>query len=295
MDHLLDSFISYITVIKGRSKNTEESYRRDIKRFLAYTKGLELENLDRVDYGVVLDYLTELNKGGLKSVSITRALVSLRQFFRFLEVEGHINSDPTFQIRTPKVSQILPEILSLDDVELLIDTPDTGTPRGMRDKAMLEVLYATGIRVSELTGLLINNVNFDLGFIIVFGKGAKERIVPLGSKAIDALKSYLDDSRDLLLRSHHSEYLFITNRSMKMTRQGFWKLIKSYALKAGIPVHISPHVLRHSFATHLLNRGADLRTIQLMLGHSDISTTQIYTHVGRERLKEVHGKYHPRG
>lgn len=294
MNQLLDSFLSYLTVVKGLSRNTLESYRRDTLKFVIFLENKGIMNIDRVAYRDVLDFLAHLKGQGLKGSSLSRTLVSVRQFFRFLLAEKIVHKDPTFLIRTPKTRRTLPDVLSLDDVDKLLSHQNGNSPREIRDKAMLEVLYATGIRVGELVNLKLNDVNFELGYVIVYGKGSKERIVPLGEKSRDSLKCYLSLARPHLLKRETSPYLFITRLGKNMTRQGFWKIIKTGALKAGIVKRISPHTLRHSFATHLLERGADLRTIQFMLGHSDISTTQIYTHVERERLKEVHKKYHPR-
>ena len=221
-------------------------------------------------------------------------MVSVKQFFKYLLSEKVLSEDPTAHIKTPKMKKAIPGVISLDDVESILAAPDESTPEGLRDAAMLEILYATGIRVSELIGLKLNDVNFELGFVVVYGKGSKERVVPIGDKAKDKLLAYLRDSRPALLKGRESKALFVTRRGAGMTRQGFWKIIKAQALRAGVTKKISPHTLRHSFATHLLERGADLRTIQIMLGHSDISTTQIYTHVESERLKEIHKKYHPR-
>jgi integrase/recombinase XerD len=294
MNNLQDSFISYLAVVKGLSKNTLESYGRDISKCVAYLEERGVVDIREVDYKVILDFLTHLREQNLNARSVARILVSIKQFFKFLLAEKIIEKDPTFLIRTPKIRTSIPGVLSLSDVEKLLSAPDGKTPEGVRDLAMLEVLYATGIRVTELVSLQLNSVNFELGYLMVYGKGGKERIVPVGDKAIANLKEYMNTSRPSLLKSRKSVYLFVTRRGGKMTRQGFWKLIKGYASRTGIGKKISPHTLRHSFATHLLERGADLRTIQIMLGHSDISTTQIYTHIERERLKEIHRKYHPR-
>jgi integrase/recombinase XerD len=294
MNNLQDSFISYLAVVKGLSKNTLESYGRDVSKWVAYLEERGIVDIREVDYKVILDFLTHLREQNLNARSVARILVSIKQFFRFLLAEKIIEKDPTFLIRTPKIRTSIPGVLSLDDVEKLLSAPDDKTPEGVRDLAMLEVLYATGIRVTELVSLQLNSVNFELGYLMVYGKGGKERIVPIGDKAIAGLQEYMNISRPSLLKSRKSVYLFVTRRGGKMTRQGFWKLIKGYAGRTGIGKKISPHTLRHSFATHLLERGADLRTIQIMLGHSDISTTQIYTHIQRERLKEIHRKYHPR-
>lgn len=294
MNQLADSFISYLTVVRGLSKNTLESYGRDVLKLISYLEGKGITNLDSVDYKQILDFLSFLKEQGLNTRSTARILVSIKQFYRFLLTEKIVEKDPTFLIRTPKMKMSIPGVLSLDDVETLLSSPDENSIEGARDIAMLEVLYATGIRVSELVGLELNSINFELGYLLVYGKGGKERIVPLGGKATKKLNEYLNISRPKLLKFRTSIYLFVTRRGSKMTRQGFWKLIKNLANRAGINKGISPHTLRHSFATHLLERGADLRTIQVMLGHSDISTTQIYTHIEKERLKEVHKKYHPR-
>jgi len=294
LNQLIDSFLTYLTAVKGLSKNTLESYGRDILKLAVFLEGKDITHIDQVGYKHILDFLTYLKEQGLNTRSTSRTLISVRQFFKFLLTEKFIESDPTFLIRTPKIKMGLPETLSLEDVEKLLSSPDESSPEGIRDKSMLEVLYATGIRVSELVELGLNDVNFELGYIIAYGKGSKQRIVPIGEKAKIKLREYLDTSRPRLLKSRTSPHLFVTRLGRKMTRQGFWKIIKAYSRKSGLTKKISPHTLRHSFATHLLERGADLRAIQVMLGHSDISTTQIYTHIERERLKEVHKKYHPR-
>jgi integrase/recombinase XerD len=294
LNQLIDSFLTYLTAVKGLSKNTLESYGRDILKLAVFLEGKDITRIDQVGYKHILDFLTYLKEQGLNTRSTSRTLISVRQFFKFLLAEKFIESDPTFLIRTPKIKRGLPETLSLEGVEKLLSSPDESSPEGIRDKSMLEVLYATGIRVSELVELGLNDVNFELGYIIAYGKGSKQRIVPIGEKAKIKLREYLDTSRLKLLKSRTSPHLFVTRLGKKMTRQGFWKIIKAYSRKSGLTKKISPHTLRHSFATHLLERGADLRAIQVMLGHSDISTTQIYTHIERERLKEVHKKYHPR-
>jgi len=294
MDDLLDSFLSYLVVEKGLSENTLESYGRDLKQFLLFIKSRGITSAREVKYGDILDFLTRSREEGLNATTIVRSMVSVKQFFKYLLSEKVLSEDPTAHIKTPKMKKAIPGVISLDDVESILGAPDESTPEGLRDAAMLEILYATGIRVSELIGLKLNDVNFELGFVVVYGKGSKERVVPIGDKAREKLLSYLRDSRPALLKSRESKALFVTRRGAGMTRQGFWKIIKAQALRAGVTKKISPHTLRHSFATHLLERGADLRTIQVMLGHSDISTTQIYTHVESERLKEIHKKYHPR-
>ncbi len=294
MDQLLDSFLTYLTVEKGLSKNTLESYGRDVRKFLAFLEEGQIKTIQEIKYENILDFLSHFKKHGYSDTTTVRTIVSIKQFFKYLLLEKIIKEDPTSQIRTPKMKKSIPGVISLEDVERVLASPNESTPEGIRDLAMLEVLYATGIRVSELIWLKLNDVNFEMGFVIVYGKGSKERIVPIGGQAQEKLRTYMELSRPLLLKSRDSKELFVTRRAKAMTRQGFWKLIKNYALKSGITKQISPHTMRHSFATHLLERGADLRTIQIMLGHSDISTTQIYTHVENERLKEIHKKYHPR-
>jgi len=294
MDQLLDSFLTYLTIEKGLSKNTLESYGRDVRKFLTFLEEGQINTVQEIKYENILDFLSHFKKQGFSDTTTVRTIVSIKQFFKYLLLEKIIKEDPTSQIRTPKMKKSIPGVISLEDVERVLASPNESTPEGIRDLAMLEVLYATGIRVSELIWLKLNEVNFEMGFVIVYGKGSKERIVPIGGQAQEKLRTYMELSRPLLLKSRDSKELFVTRRAKAMTRQGFWKLIKNYALKAGITKQISPHTMRHSFATHLLERGADLRTIQIMLGHSDISTTQIYTHVENERLKEIHKKYHPR-
>jgi len=294
MNDLLDSFLSFLVVEKGLSENTLESYGRDLKKFLLFIESRGITSAREIRYGDILDFLTHSREEGLTATTIVRSMVSVKQFFKYLLSEKVLSEDPTAHIKTPKMKKAIPGVISLDDVESILGAPDESTPEGLRDAAMLEILYATGIRVSELIGLKLNDVNFELGFVVVYGKGSKERVVPIGDKAKDKLLLYLRDSRPALLKGRESKALFVTRRGAGMTRQGFWKIIKAQARRAGVTKEISPHTLRHSFATHLLERGADLRTIQIMLGHSDISTTQIYTHVESERLKEIHKKYHPR-
>ncbi|MEQ9618636.1 MAG: site-specific tyrosine recombinase XerD [Deltaproteobacteria bacterium] len=294
MDALLDSFLTYLVVEKGLSENTLESYGRDVRKFADFVKKNDIESVEAIKYNNILDFLSYSKEQGFSATTIVRSIVSIKQFFKYLRMEKILTEDPTAHIRTPRMKKSIPGVISLNEVERILAAPDESLPEGLRDAAMLEVLYATGIRVSELIGLKLNDVNFEHGFVVVYGKGSKERIVPMGDKARNKLLDYLRDSRPALLKSREAKALFVTRRGKGMTRQGFWKIIKHRALTAGISKKISPHTLRHSFATHLLERGADLRTIQVMLGHSDISTTQIYTHVESERLKEIHKKYHPR-
>lgn len=294
MDQFLDSFLSYLAVEKGLSKNTIESYGRDLRKFIRFVNKSGDSSIKDVKYSQILDFLAFLKENGFSSTTIVRSVVSIKQFFKYLQFDKALAQDPTKHITTPRMKKSIPKIISLDEVEKILSAPDESTPEGIRDSAMLEVLYATGVRVSELINLKLNDVNFELGFALAYGKGSKERVIPMGEKALNRLKNYICASRPLLLKERESKALFVTRRGGGMTRQGFWKLIKSYSAKSGLSKKISPHIIRHSFATHLLERGADLRAIQIMLGHSDISTTQIYTHVETERLKEVHKQYHPR-
>ena len=296
MDEHLDSFLVYLTMNRGLSKNTIESYSRDILSLVAFLGKRGISDSTAVSEHEIAAFFEHLRKKKLSPRSVARNIVSLKQFFRFLLTEKVITGDPMRNTVSPKPAKTLPHTLSLSEVETLLREPEKGkSEKALRDRAMLEVLYATGVRVSELVSLELNRVNLDHGYVITLGKGSKERIVPIGDAAIRKTRDYLSDARPKLLRGRSSEYLFVTSRTAsKMSRQRFWRIIKDYALEAGIHSHITPHVLRHSFATHLLERGADLRAIQAMLGHSDISTTQIYTYVEKERLKRIHEKSHPR-
>lgn len=294
MKEFIDSFFTNLVVEKGLSKNTIESYRRDIKNFNNFLLNKKISSPNDIKYNNILEFISSLTDKGYKSASVARTIVSIKQFFKYLQIEEIIKDNPISIVKTPKVKKSLPVVLSEKDVDTLLNLPEDGTPGRTRDLAMLELLYATGIRVSELINLELNDLNFEMGFIIVQGKGSKERIVPIGEKSKQKIMDYLSNSRDFMIKNKISSYLFITKRGTKMTRQGFWKLIKRNALNCGIKTNITPHTLRHSFATHLLKRGADLRSIQFMLGHSDISSTQIYTHLDKEGLKEVFKKFHPR-
>jgi integrase/recombinase XerD len=291
-DQLLDQFMGHIKVEKGLSANTIVAYNRDLLAFFEFLKTRGVTPL-QVRQNDLVSFVAE-KRPQLAARSLARCLVSIRMFYRFCVSEGKITSNPARLLGIPKLYQHLPNILSRDEVETLLLQPDGQTVLGKRDKAMLEILYATGLRVTELIGLKMHNINLGAGFIRTIGKGSKERIIPMGGEAIGALKEYLQNGRPILLQKRTSTFLFLNGRGKPMTRQGFWKILKHYALKAGITRRVTPHTLRHSFATHLLEGGADLRSVQIMLGHSDISTTQIYTHVARERLKEIHEKYHPR-
>lgn len=293
---LLDEFCDNLWLEDGLSRNTLESYRRDLRKFslwLEKTRDASILQTTQADIQDFLAHLVITQKS--KPSSTSRAISSLKRLFQFLLRQGRISADPTLQIDTPKLPRNLPKSLTEQDVELLLNAPDTQTPLGLRDRTMLEVLYATGLRVSELVSLRITQLSMDMGVVRVMGKGSKERLVPLGEESLDWLRRYLADGRGVLLAGKISDALFVTVRGESMTRQMFWYLIKKQALHCELNKPISPHTLRHAFATHLLNHGADLRVVQMLLGHADISTTQIYTHVAQERLKLLHARHHPRG
>jgi integrase/recombinase XerD len=291
---LLDEFIDHLWLEDGLAKNTLDSYRLDLAQFSEWLLKTEDKNLSQVVQADIQQYLA-VKFPVSKPRSISRLIASLRRFYRFALRETKISTDPTLQIESPKLPRSLPKSLSEEDVESLLDAPDLSQSLGLRDRAMLEILYASGLRVSELVGLKVTEVSLSEGVIRVTGKGSKTRLVPMGEEAVEWIAKYLKDSRPAILQKRLSDSLFVTQRGEAMTRQAFWYLIKRYAVIAGINKSLSPHVLRHAFATHLLNHGADLRVVQMLLGHADISTTQIYTHVARERLKQLHSDHHPRG
>ena len=291
---LIDRFLDAIWMERGLSENTLGAYRADLvalNQRLA-TRGVELARASRAD---VLDYIAWRVESGAKPRSTARQLSSFRRFYRYLLREGVLSEDPTAQIAMPKIGRALPQSLTEEEVEALLGAPVVAEPLGHRDRAMLEVLYATGVRVSELINLKMAQINLNQGVLRIIGKGDRERLIPLGDEAQDWVKEFVGGPRIEILLERQTEYLFPTRRGDRMTRQAFWHIIKRYARKAGIGKELSPHTLRHAFATHLLNHGADLRVVQMLLGHSDLSTTQIYTHVARERLKELHAQHHPRG
>ncbi len=287
------SFINYVQVERGLSPNTVTAYRSDLEKFARFcvTRKLPLARLGREQ---VVDFLGRLYRQGLDSRSVARQLATLRNFFRFLLQEEVLRRDPTEHIESPRVWKRLPKFLSLGEVERLLAQPDAATLLGLRDKAMLELLYATGLRVSELVNLKVGDVQLEAGYLRCLGKGSKERVVPLGRKAVAAVEAYLRRARPQLVKRRASAHLFLSRRGQGMTRQHFWHLLGGYVRAAGIRTRLSPHGLRHSFATHLLERGADLRSVQVLLGHADISSTEIYTHVAQERLKQVYRAHHPR-
>jgi integrase/recombinase XerD len=295
MDNYLDSFLNFLTIEKGHSPHTLDGYGRDLSRYLTFLRGAQISAPDQISPATVLHFLAHLKESGLAPRSRARALVSLRGFHKFLLSEGIAANNPTSLIEAPRILQPLPHTLSPPEVERLLAVPHGEEPLDARDRAMFEVLYATGLRVSELIALKVGDLQLDVGYLSAFGKRSKQRIIPLGEVAIAEIRRYLALDRPLLLADETSPFLFLNRGGKGLTRQGFWKIIKRRALQAGITKNISPHTLRHSFATHLLENGADLRAVQTMLGHADISTTQIYTHVSRERLRRLHEQYHPRG
>ena len=292
---ILDAFIDNIWIEKGLSQNTLDSYRSDLEQFSKWLKKNNLSYL-KTSKKEILSYLSFLFQKGLGSKTVARKLSSLKSFFRYLVFKSIIPNDPSSEVETPKLLKSIPKSISEKEVEALLAAPDEKTDIGLRDKTMIETLYSCGLRISELTNLELLNLNMRQGVIRVIGKGQKERLVPMGDQLIGLLELYISSSRKNLLNKRHSDFLFLSTRGQRMTRQSFWHRIKHYCLASGFePDKISPHVLRHAFATHLLNNGADLRVVQLLLGHSDLNTTQIYTEVARQRLKRLHTEHHPRG
>ena len=294
MNNLIDEFLSYLSVERGLSDNTLISYKRDLVRFFEYLKSMHIASIQKVSRQRISAFMFSEKERGLSANSVSRELACLKSFFKFLVKESKVKEDITSVIESPKLWKKLPATLNLNEVETLLKAPNVRDLLGSRDKACLELMYATGMRVSELINLKMNDLNMDVGFAKCFGKGGKERIVPFGKKAKEGIARYLDKSRAQFLKKKISNFLFLTRLGRPMSRQTFWKTVKKYAHETGIKKEITPHSLRHSFATHILERGADLRIVQEMLGHADISTTQIYTHVSKDRLKSIHHKFHPR-
>ena len=297
MDRLhdcIDQYLTYLLIEKGLSKNTMAAYSSDLAAYADFLKDNQIDGVSDDDMPVVLKYLIDLRNNGLGKRSRARHLVTLRGFYRYLVQEKILRHNPVNVVDLPKIGFRLPDVLTVQEVTSLLDVPDMTNPRGKRDAAMLELLYAAGLRVSELVNVALQDINTEVCFIRVFGKGAKERLIPIGRTAAEKLDDYVKNARPLLLKDYVSRFLFVAWRGQPMTRQGFWKLLKKYARQAGIEKKVTPHSLRHSFASHLLEGGADLRSVQMMLGHTDISTTQIYTHVAFGHLKEVHSRFHPR-
>ncbi len=293
MEAQVRTFLNYLRVEKGLSDNTIQAYRRDMAKFAAFA-GERKVGVTELRREHVVDFLGTLYRRNLDSRSVARHLVTIRHFFRFLLLEGAIESDPAANIESPKFRQSLPEFLSVDEVDRLLRQPDKNDVVGIRDRAMIELMYSTGLRVSELCGLRVSDLQMEPGCLRCIGKGNKERLVPVGKRALEAVQTYLRGARQALARGVASPYLFLNQKGHKLNRIAFWKILGEYGRKAGLRKSLTPHMLRHSFATHLLDRGADLRSVQMMLGHSDISTTQIYTHVVEERLKQVYKAHHPR-
>ena len=291
----MDDYLGHLLIERGLADQTIASYSSDLNFFLEFLDANHIQDIRETDTAVILKYLFELRQSGRNARTRGRHLVTIRGFFDYLYRSEIIEHNIAKMVDLPKSGLKLPDVLDVDDVDKLLAAPDRETPRGMRDAAMLEVIYAAGLRVSELTQLLVSAVNLEVGFVRVKGKGSKERIVPIGRRAESCLRQYLDADRPTLLKGLSSRFLFVARAGKPMTRQGFWKIIRKYALKAGLHKNITPHSMRHSFASHLLEGGADLRAVQMMLGHVDIATTQIYTHVAQKRLIEIHRQFHPRG
>ncbi len=294
MEKFIEEFLNYLSVERGLAKNTLEAYGRDLAKYREFLKKEKAGAWKEITSQRILKYLLSLRERKLSSRSIARNLVAIRVFYKFLVQEGYLKEDPLSNLESPKIESKLPRVLTTLEVEKLLKEPSLGSDLGMRDKAILELLYATGMRASELISLKISDLHLEETYLRCLGKASKERVVPLGLPAVRISKRYIKEARPSLVKKEGFTYLFSNRFGGRLSRQGLWKIIKKYGKKAGIK-KITPHTLRHSFATHLLQRGANLRAIQEMLGHRDISTTQIYTHLDRERLKEVHRKYHPRG
>ena len=296
MQELLTKYFNYLLIERGIAQNTLESYGRDLRRFLLFVQENKgLTDVREVTPEVIIEYLVRIKNEGLAANSMNRSLAALRGFYKYLLREKIIIETPLANIELAKVWMKLPDTISKEEMKAILAQPGSQTTPAIRNTAMLELLYATGIRVSELINLTMNSVNWQVGFLIVMGKGSKERIVPIGKIAYDCIRRYVDEARPQLMQKKSTDVLFLNRFGGKFTRQGFWKIVVGYAKNTGLQKKVYPHTFRHSFASHLLEGGADLRTVQVMLGHADISTTQIYTHITRERLREVHQKYHPRG
>ncbi len=291
----LDQYRTFLEIEKGLSEKTIAAYHTDLIQFGGFLEGRHVGTVADIDTGVILTYLIHLRDQGLSTRSRARHLVTLRGFFKFLTHERVLTKNPARQIELPKIGLKLPDVLSVAEVEALIQAPDRSKPEGLRDAAMLELLYAAGLRVSELIQMEMTGINMEAGFVRVFGKGSKVRMVPVGGPALAAVRDYLSRARPALLQHRASVHLFVTRRGGAMTRQSFWNIVGRYGRRAKLNKKITPHILRHSFATHLLEGGADLRAVQTMLGHADIATTQIYTHIAQRHLVAAHKKYHPRG
>jgi integrase/recombinase XerD len=294
MDELTQKYLDFLIIEKGLSDNSVESYSTDLVQYLTFLENNNINNLNNVDGASILAWLIDLTKKGLSAKSRARHLITVRGLYKFLVNEKDVLSNPVKNVDIPKIGLALPKIMSIVDVENLLDVPDISKPRELRNCAMMELMYGAGLRVSELISMHLQDINLDKNYIRVMGKGSKERVIPIGSKARTINQKWIKEGRFSLLKKTSSSYLFIARAGKPMTRQSFWKIIKKYAQTANLSKEITPHTLRHSFATHLLEGGADLRSVQTMLGHSDISTTQIYTHISREYLMKMHEEFHPR-
>lgn len=293
IEDALSDYLHFIQIERGLSVNTIKSYRQDLEQFAAYLASKKL-TLIQVDYLVILDWLNLLDQRGKSNASIIRMVTSLRKFFAYLKQENMVEHDPMANVKPPKKANHLPAVLSIEEIDRLLAVPTADTPLGLRNRTLLEVMYATGLRVSELVNLKLSDLHLDLGLIQTIGKGDKERIIPIGDVAVAWFEKYLVTGRVALLKDKKSDYAFLNDHGSQLSRQGVWKIIKKLVLEAGITKDVSPHTLRHSFATHILENGADLRIVQELLGHADISTTQIYTHISKKRLSQVYDQYHPR-
>jgi len=294
MREFIEHFLSYLSVERGLARNTIISYREDLNSYIDFLESNAVASLSATTKNDIINFMVRQKEKGISVNSVARRLAAIKSFYRFLVRERILKNDPTSLVDSPKLWKKVPETLSINEVELLLSEPDLKDTRGIRDRAILETLYATGMRVSEAAGLKSVDVNFDIGFLRCIGKGSKERVIPLGKKAISSIRKYQTASRPKLLKKKESAYLFVNRFGSRISRQSLWKIIKRYARQAGIKKEIKPHILRHSFATHLLEKGADLRSVQEMLGHSNISTTQIYTHINKDRLRTIHRTFHPR-
>lgn len=292
--YALEDYIHFLKVERQLSPNTLMSYRRDLEFYFEYLEASGLTSLNQVEKSIILSYLQQQKANGKSTRTLSRHISSIRSFHQFLLREKVTEQDPTVHLELPKIEMKLPRVLSINEIDALINAPDRTKSQGLRDVAILELLYGTGMRVSELLALNLEDIHLSMGFVRVFGKGGKERIIPLGRSAIHACMQYIEEGRPHLLKAVKTDAMFVNMRGGRLSRQGCWKLLKQHALHAGIQKEMTPHILRHSFATHLIENGADLRAVQEMLGHADISTTQIYTHVSRSRLKDVYVQYHPR-
>jgi len=294
MNELVDAFLNYLSVERGLARNTIISYQEDINAYIDFLRGTHIDSFSLTKKNDITDFMLSQKDKGLASNSVARRLAAIKAFYRFLVRERILKADPSNLIDSPKLWKKIPQTLSANEVDALLSQPNIRNRQGIRDKAVLETLYATGMRVSEAVNLKTDNVNLGVGFLRCIGKGNKERIIPLGRKAMSSIKRYLEVSRPQQLKNKENDFLFLNRFGKKISRQSLWKIIKRYAREARIKKPIRPHILRHSFATHLLERGADLRSVQEMLGHANISTTQIYTHISKERLKAIHRMFHPR-